>query len=303
MYPVDMTDTDMGVVAQYLLQKKRTYAGIYCFLDRFLCSIFCPYIHLMHATLESSTTQHSNLKATKHFVRPELLQQATKSLVITAQPAIYANLCKILEAKGFEVDWQIGKISNLAELPVYTYDLVLLGPTADNENDPQLWTELRRRTLSPIILLTDAYHVDQHVQAFELGVDRVITLPFEAQTLTAHITALLRRTSWARRLTQTEALSVGAIYLCHDTHTVKVSDRPIELSPLDYRLLHYLMQRVNCAVSKAELRRALWDDQTDHRGNFIEVAIRRLRNKIEENPSSPKYLVTQYGIGYKLIHS
>jgi DNA-binding response OmpR family regulator len=128
-------------------------------------------------------------------------------------------------------------------------------------------------------------------------------LPFDEQTLTAHITALLRRTKWAQHLAQTEALSVGAIYLCPDTHTVKVSDRPIELSPLDYRLLYYLMQRANCAVSKAELRRALWADQREHSGNFIEVAIRRLRNKIEENPSSPKYLVTQYGTGYKLIHS
>lgn len=257
----------------------------------------------MHATLESSTTQPLNLKPTKRLTQPDLLQQTIKCLVVTEQLALYNNLCKILKTNGFAVDWQIGKSNHLADLHIYTYDLILLGPNADDDNDTQLWAELRRRTLSPIILLTDAYHIDLHVQAFELGVDRVITLPFEAQTLTAHINALLRRTSWARHLVQTEALSVGDIYLCHDTHTVKVSDRPIKLSPLDYRLLHYLMQRVNCAVSKAELRRALWADQADHRGNFIEVAIRRLRNKIEENPSSPKYLVTQYGTGYKLIHS
>lgn len=257
----------------------------------------------MHATLESSPTQHLNLKPTKRLIEPDLSQKPIKCLVITAQLTLYTNLCKILETNGFAVDWQIGKSSHLAELLIYTYDLILLGPTADNDNDMHLWTELRRRTLSPIILLTDTYHIDLHVQAFELGVDRVITLPFEAQTLTAHITALLRRTSWARRLVRTEALSVGAIYLCPDTHTVKVSDRPIELSPLDYRLLHYLMQRANCAVSKAELRRALWADQANQSGNFIEVAIRRLRNKIEEDPSSPKYLVTQYGTGYKLIHS
>ena len=258
----------------------------------------------MHPTLESSPTQYLHLKPTKRLIQPDLSQQPIKCLVVAAQLAFYANLCKILETKGFAVDWQIGKSNHLAELPMYTYDLILLGPTADDDdNDTQLWTELRRRTLSPIILLTDTYHTDQHVQAFELGVDRVITLPFEAQTLTAHITALLRRTRWARRLAQTDALSVGAIYLCPDTHTVKVSDRPIELSPLDYRLLYYLMQRANCAVSKAELRRALWSDQAQPNGNFIEVAIRRLRNKIEENPSSPKYLVTQYGTGYKLIHS
>lgn len=267
------------------------------------CALFFPYIHLMYATLESSTTQHSNLKPAKRLTQPDLLPPPIKCLVVTAQPALYANLCKILETNQFAIDWQIRKISHLAELPIYTYDLILIGPTVDDDSDTQLCAELRRRTLAPIILLTDAYHVDQRVQAFEQGVDRVISLPFEAQTLTAHITALLRRTIWGRNLAHTEALSVGAIYLCHDTHTVKVSDRPIELSPLDYRLLHYLMQRVNCAVSKAELRRALWEDQTDHRGNFIEVAIRRLRNKIEENPSSPKYLVTQYGTGYKLIHS
>jgi len=257
----------------------------------------------MPATIEASTTRHLNLPPAKRLIRADLLPQPIKSLIVTTQTLLYSNLCNSLGTRGFEIDWQIGNHSQLADLSIHRYDLVLIGPTHSDDHAPQLWAELRRRTLAPIILLANTYQVDQHVRAVEMGMDRVITLPFETQTLMAHITALLRRTAGTHNHTQTEALSVGAIYLCHATHTVRVRNRPIELSPLDYRLLHYLMQRANYPVSKAELRRAVWVEDQQATSNSVEVAIRRLRNKIEPNPSAPQYLLTEYGTGYKLIHS
>jgi two-component system, OmpR family, response regulator RegX3 len=231
---------------------------------------------------------------------PLSLYPASHVLMMTTQTAFAAHLRQLLEDQSFAVDQQFEQFSSLFELSMHLYDLILIGPSRDPDVARQLCTEVRRRTVTPLILLTEDYQVDQQLQALKQGVDRVIPLPCNTQALLAHSIALLRRSAWARNQAQTQLLTVGPISLCPRTHVVKVNQRPLALSPLDYRLLHYLMQHVNRPVSKMELRRKLWADPENTGGNQVEVAIRRLRNKIEDYPSKPQYLVTQPGVGYKL---
>ena len=238
----------------------------------------------------------------QHLTQFKVRQQPIKVLVITEQTLLHEKLSATLNKAGYELEQLDEKNTILLQVSFQLWDLILIGPVAFGDSGIALCAELRRRTLTPIVLLVDTYQTSILVQAFEAGADRVIKLPFQAEELTARITALLRRTSLAQTSVQSkQALSVGAIDLYDDTHTVKIENRAVALSSLEYRLLRYLMQQPDRFVSKGELLREVWESKTEEPSNSVEVVIHRLRSKIEVDVTAPKYLITRYGIGYKLI--
>jgi len=219
---------------------------------------------------------------------------------------VESDLCRpnplysILETSGYTVR-QGDAAALLHGLPTPLPDLVVVSPTDPDPTGLDVCAELRKRTLAPIVLLTDTYQVDTAIEAFEVGVDLVIALPFVATEVEARITALLRRACWARQQTSNPLLCIGPVTLNDTLHTVTVDEQRIHLSPTDYQLLRYLMRNAHRSVSKAELFRELRGAQMKATGNVVEVAVRRLRCKIERNPSDPQFLLTQHRVGYKLM--
>jgi two-component system, OmpR family, response regulator RegX3 len=240
----------------------------------------------------------------QHLTQFKVRQQPIKVLVITEQTELYEKLSATLNKAGYELERLDEKNTMLIQVSLQLWDLILIGPLAFGDSGIALCVELRRRTLTPIVLFVDTYQTSILVQAFEAGADRVIKLPFQGEELIARITALLRRTSLAQpNEKNNQTFSVGAIDLNDDTYIVKIENRAVALSSLEYRLLRYLMKQPDRFVSKGELLREVWESKTEEPSNSVEVVIHRLRSKIEADATAPKYLITRYGIGYKLIQS
>lgn len=167
------------------------------------------------------------------------------------------------------------------------------------------WTvcaELRKRTDVPIMMLTANARPDDVVHGIRLGADNYVTKPFTLKELRARVQAVLRRAMQRNQREAANVLRCGDIALNESTCEVTVRGKKVDLTPNEYRLLKHFLENPNMPISKEDLLTAVWDYEYQFCEdlNFIRVTIRRLRSKVEENSSAPKYLKTVHGRGYKL---
>ncbi|MEM7539264.1 MAG: response regulator transcription factor [Chloroflexota bacterium] len=183
------------------------------------------------------------------------------------------------------------------------FDLVLLDGVMPKMDGFTACAEIRQRSDIPIIMLTALNAPDDMVRGLEMGADSYITKPFAFKEVEARIRALLRRTSSSssRRTTKKtfNVVQKGSVKLNKDTREVTVGQTSSMLTKTEYILLNYLMTNENIPLSKQNLLEHVWGYQSAGSENLVELAIRRLRKKIEENPSSPTLLKTVRGVGYQ----
>lgn len=207
-----------------------------------------------------------------------------------------------LEREGYQVIAVSNGQEALHAFVANPVDLVILDVTMPLLDGWTVCQELRKRTDVPIIMLTAHTHPDDIVRGVNLGADSYITKPFTLKELRARVYALLRRT------THTQPTSIKSVLRCSDitmneqTKEVSVRGKMVDLSPNEYRVLAHFMHNPDKAISKEELVSVIWayDHEPLDDLNFIRVTILRLRSKLEENPSTPIYLRTIHGHGYKL---
>jgi two-component system, OmpR family, response regulator RpaB len=178
-------------------------------------------------------------------------------------------------------------------------DLVLLDILMPDMDGYTLCAELRKRSDVPIIMLSALNRPDDVVYGFSLGADDYISKPFQFREVEVRIQAILRRISWLKERPDFNIVSYNDIVLDSETHEVRVRGELVHLTPIEFQLLRYLMNMPDRPISKNELFQSVWGYDLVGDTNLVEVAIRRLREKIEENPSEPAYLLTVRGTGYK----
>mgnify|MGYP001255415161 CR=1 FL=1 len=210
------------------------------------------------------------------------------------------NLLRIsLQKAGYRVS-TAGNGSEAMEIydksPV---DLVLLDILMPDMDGYALCAELRRRSDVPIIMLSALNRPDDVVYGFSLGADDYISKPFQFREVEVRIQAILRRVAWLRERPDFNVLTCNDIVLDSDAHEVRIRGELVHLTPIEFQLLRYLMKMPDKPVSKNELFQSVWGYDLVGDTNLVEVAIRRLREKIEDNPSEPQYLLTVRGTGYK----
>ncbi len=204
-----------------------------------------------------------------------------------------------LEREGFAVVVARDGIDALEYFGSQHFDLVLLDVLMPRMDGFEVCAEIRKRSDVPVVLLTALNSPDDVVQGFELGADDFISKPFTFREVNARIQAILRRIGWSRERPSFLIMKFGDVVLNDEEHTVVVRGEAVHLTPIEYQLLHYLMSNVNRPVSKDQLFHEVWGYDFTGGTNLVEVAMRRLREKIELQPSSPEYLVTVRGAGYK----
>jgi DNA-binding response OmpR family regulator len=187
-------------------------------------------------------------------------------------------------------------IEAFSQAPV---DLVLLDILMPDMDGYTLCAELRKRSDVPIIMLSALNRPDDVVYGFSLGADDYISKPFQFREVEVRIQAILRRIAWHNERPEFNILAFNDVVLDSDAHEVHVRGEQVHLTPIEFQLLHYLMKMPDRPVSKNELFQSVWGYDLVGDTNLVEVAIRRLREKIEENPSDPAYLLTVRGTGYK----
>ena len=181
----------------------------------------------------------------------------------------------------------------------YDFSLVLLDVMMPGMDGFATCVELRKRSNVPVVMLTALNRPDDIVHGFGLGADDYITKPFTFREVEARLQAIMRRMSWMESQLDLQVLAFHDIVLNDEIHEVRVRGDIVHLTPIEYQLLRYLMSMPDKPVSKQDLFRNVWGYDMAGGTNLVEVAVRRLREKIEKDASSPEYLLTVRGAGYK----
>lgn len=176
-------------------------------------------------------------------------------------------------------------------------DLILLDIMMPKMDGYEFLRAFRKEQATPVILVTARLEETDKVLGLELGADDYITKPFGMRELVARIRAVLRRAG--HDLSAEEVLKIGNVYLNKGNHEVLVCERPVNLTPSEFDLLAFLMTSPGRVYSRLDLLEKLQGTTFEGAARTIDVHIRNLRMKIEEDPSHPQYVETVFGIGYR----
>lgn len=180
-------------------------------------------------------------------------------------------------------------------------DLILLDVMMPVMDGVTATAKIREFSNAPIILLTAKSETEDKVVGLNVGADDYITKPFVPVEVLARIRSQLRRYSrMDSRTEDKETLTIGGISLDDRTKSVTVEGEPVSLTPTEYSILHLLMSNPGKVYSTKALYEAVWQEAALGSEGSVAVHIRHLREKIEINPSEPRYLKVMWGQGYKL---
>lgn len=163
---------------------------------------------------------------------------------------------------------------------------------------------IRERSNVPVIMLTAKSEDSDKILGLDIGADDYITKPFNPVELMARVRSQLRRYTslgaWKGSGGQDEVLETGGLRLDNESREVTVDGEPVSLTPIEYSILRMLMQSPGKVYSSAELYRAVWKEEPAGSEGAVAVHIRHIREKIEIEPSDPRYLKVVWGQGYKI---
>lgn len=183
-----------------------------------------------------------------------------------------------------------------------SFDLVLLDLMIPKLGGMEVMRRIRRISTVPIIIVSAKDTDSDKTLGLGLGADDYITKPFSVTEVLARIKANIRRSTQYAGMRPPEEGSLKAGELCMDAgeHSVSKNGRKIDLTAKEFKILKLLMQNPRKVYTKEQIYSLIWKDAYLGDENAVNVHISRLRNKIEDNPRDPRYIVTVWGIGYKL---
>jgi two-component system KDP operon response regulator KdpE len=220
-------------------------------------------------------------------------------LVVDDEPQIRRVMRTTLVAQGYEVSDARTGDGALALIRSEKYDLVLLDVNMPGISGIQTCREIRLGSDLPIIMVTVRSAERDKVQALDAGADGYLTKPFSVAELLARIRAVLRRTSFPAGI-EDKVLKLGNIEIDFEARRVIVQNEQIRLTTKEFDLLFYLAAHPNKTITHRELLQAVWGPDYGGEQEYLRVFVNRLRKKIEATPSSPKYLLTEPWVGYRL---
>ena len=203
---------------------------------------------------------------------------------------------------GYSVDTAKDGIEGLNKALNNTYDLILLDVMMPKMNGFDVCKNIRQAKLSiPVLMLTAKGTIEDKTDGFDSGADDYIVKPFDIQEVLLRIRVLLRRNQVEETNSMSdEILSAGDIQIFPETLECTILNKRVKLTPTEFEILYSLMQHFNNAVTLATLLDEVWGYDSDEDVRMLRVHVGGLRNKIEENVKTPKYLHTVTNVGYKL---
>jgi DNA-binding response OmpR family regulator len=223
-------------------------------------------------------------------------------LVVEDDPAVAESLKAGLERDGYAVAWKVLGSEAIAYACAQQPNLILLDVRLPDLSGFDVCRELRRRGLrQPIIMLTVRDGETDKVLGLEVGADDYVTKPYNLRELLARIRAQLRRAYGDLSAADADLLYAGDLVIDWGRAQVQRGQQLLGLTPTELRLLVYLAQNPGQALSRAQILDAVWGYDADVESErLVNVHIRRLREKVELDPSRPTLILTVPGIGYRL---
>lgn len=220
-----------------------------------------------------------------------------KILVVDDEALLVKGISYNLKNDGYEVASGSNGVEavRLAQDP--EVGLIVLDVMMPQMDGLTACSKIREFSSVPIILLTAKADDMDKLMGFDYGADDYLTKPFNILELKARIRALLRRSGSAKNKTA-NTLSIGSITLDLDARNAFRSGIMVDLTAKEFDVIEYLMRNSNRVFSREALLNAIWPYEYRNDIRTLDVHIRRLREKLEENPAEPKYIMTKWGVGY-----
>ncbi|WP_368502941.1 response regulator YycF [Alkalihalophilus sp. As8PL] len=225
-----------------------------------------------------------------------------KRILVVDDEKPIADILKFnLEKEGFKVFCAYDGLEAIEQVKKEEPDLILLDIMLPHKDGMEVCREVRKTYDVPIIMLTAKDSEIDKVLGLELGADDYVTKPFSTRELLARVKANLRRRKAGAEETPThKELTVGDLTIYPDAYQVKRRGETIELTHREFELIHYLAKHLGQVMTREHLLQAVWG--YDYFGDVrtVDVTVRRLREKVEDNPSYPNWIITRRGVGYYL---
>jgi two-component system KDP operon response regulator KdpE len=222
-------------------------------------------------------------------------------LVVDDEERIVRFIRLNLEQDGFQVEEAFNGKSAMDKLRQTLPDLILLDVMLPDIEGFDVLAMIRENHDVPIIMLTAKTEEDDRVRGLELGADDYVTKPFSPRELVSRVRAVLRRTDSQRANTSTAIDVDERLKLDFDRREVWVDGELVKLRPTEYRLLFHLVQNAGWVVTHDQILAKVWGYEYRDEPHYVRLYINYLRQKLEKDPSDPKYILTERGVGYRFV--
>lgn len=223
----------------------------------------------------------------------------TRILLVEDEPDLADPLAYLLRREGYDVEIAEDGPTALAAFRDRGADVVLLDLMLPGMSGTEVCRQIRSSSTVPIIMLTAKDSEVDIVVGLELGADDYITKPYSSRELLARMRAVLRRAVPEDEDLDDRVLDGGRVVLDIDRHTVTVAGAPINMPLKEFELLEMLMRNAGRVLTRGQLIDRVWGSDYFGDTKTLDVHIKRIRSRIEENPSEPKVLITVRGLGYR----
>jgi len=224
---------------------------------------------------------------------------AGRLLIVDDDYSIRRALHMTLYAQGFDITEASDGDEAIALARAVRYDAVLLDVNMPGRDGVRVCRELRMLFPRLAILIVSVRNSqDDQVEALDAGADDYVVKPFQMRELTARIRAAVRRVQTPAGEKE-QRIQIGEIILDLSRRYVDKAGELVPLTPKEFELLHYLMTHTGVPINHARLLTAVWGPEYASRTEYLRTFIRQLRKKLEDNPSEPKYLLTDSHVGYR----
>jgi two-component system response regulator RegX3 len=223
----------------------------------------------------------------------------SRVLVVEDEESFSDALSYMLRKEGFEVSVAATGTEAMTEFDRTGADIVLLDLMLPEMSGTEVCRQLRARSHVPIIMVTARDSEIDKVVGLEIGADDYVTKPYSPRELVARIRAVLRRQAGDAAELVSPSLSAGPVRMDVDRHVVTVNGEAVQLPLKEFELLELLLRNAGRVLTRGQLIDRVWGADYVGDTKTLDVHVKRLRSKLEPEPSVPRYIVTVRGLGYK----
>lgn len=181
-------------------------------------------------------------------------------------------------------------------------DIIILDVMLPDLDGYEVCRQIRAFSMCPILFLSSKNDELDKILGLAVGGDDYVTKPFSPKEVAYRVKAQLRRVEYKQNLSKHEYVKTGELMIEPEACTVMKGDSLIELTAKEFEILQYLAENKGRVISRERLYETIWGEESFGCDNTVMVHIRHLREKLEDNPAAPKYLITMKGLGYKLVN-
>lgn len=224
-------------------------------------------------------------------------------MIVDDEPDILALLEKALNIEGFyNITTAADGLTAVDTCKKICPDIIILDVMLPDMDGYEVCRRIRQFSHCPILFLSAKNDEVDKILGLAVGGDDYVTKPFSPKEVAFRVKAQLRRAEYRQSPEQPRAIAVGELVIDPDGCRASKNGRDMELTAREFEILYYLGQNIGRVISRERLYETIWGEDSFGCDNTIMVHIRHLREKLEDNPAKPRYIITMKGLGYKLVN-